>query len=137
MAQGSSKKSLAAKLGIKEGARIVLLNPPKQYEKTLGSLPDGVVAVKQLRGQMGFMQYFTTSSKDLEQAFPRLKKHLSSDGMLWISWPKGSSGVDTDLNENVVMEIGLANGLVDVKVAAIDAAWSGLKFVYRLKDRKL
>jgi hypothetical protein len=66
---------------------------------------------------------------------PALRSCLAQSGMLWISWPKGSSGVATDLNENVVREIGLGNGLVDVKVCAVDETWSGLKFVYRVKDR--
>jgi hypothetical protein len=71
----------------------------------------------------------------LNEQFPRLKEALSPSGMLWVSWPKASSGVPTDLSENVVREIGLANGLVDVKVCAVDEVWSGLKFVYRIKDR--
>ena len=71
----------------------------------------------------------------LEAEFPKLKAALTSDGMLWISWPKKSSKVATDLKEDIIREIGLTNGLVDVKVAAVDEVWSGLKFVYRLKDR--
>jgi hypothetical protein len=71
----------------------------------------------------------------LNEAFPKLKKSLDLAGTLWISWPKGASKVKTDLNENVVREIGLSNGLVDVKVCAVDEVWSGLKFMYRLKDR--
>jgi hypothetical protein len=65
-----------------------------------------------------------------------LKQALATNGMLWVSWPKGSSGVETDLNENVVREVGLKNGLVDLKVCAVDETWSGLKFVYRRKDRE-
>ena len=72
----------------------------------------------------------------LKSAFPKLKSSLAQDGLLWISWPKGASKIKTDLNENVVREIGLGAGLVDVKVCAVDDVWSGLKFVYRLKDRR-
>lgn len=83
----------------------------------------------------GMIQYYTDSRSDLEKTFPLLKKSLAPDCALWISWPKASSGKKTDLNENVVREIGLKNGLVDVKVIAVDEVWSGLKFVFRLKDR--
>jgi hypothetical protein len=78
---------------------------------------------------------FTKSADALKREFPRIGKNLAPAGMLWISWPKKSSGVPTDLNENIVREIGLAAGLVDVKVCAVTDVWSGLKFVRRLKDR--
>lgn len=86
-------------------------------------------------GPFDLIQYFTTQQKKLKQSFPKLKEKLAIDGSLWISWPKQSSKVPTDLNENDVMHIGLEYGLVDVKVIAVDETWSGLKFVYRLKDR--
>jgi hypothetical protein len=79
---------------------------------------------------------FTTSREQLSGEFARLSKQLAPAGMLWISWPKKSSGMATDLNENVVREIGLRGGLVDVKVCAVSEVWSGLKFVRRVKDRK-
>jgi hypothetical protein len=81
------------------------------------------------------MVSFVHTIQELEDQFPSLKKSLRPDGMLWISWPKGSSKIPTDLNENVIRSIGLKNGLVDVKVAAVDDNYSGLKFVFRLKDR--
>jgi hypothetical protein len=136
MPEGYSKKALAAKLGIKEGTRIALLNQPKNYREILGRLPSGVTVMNKPKGPVEFIHYSTTSRKELENMFPRLKKNLAQKGMLWISWPKGSANVETDLKANVVIGIGLQNGLVDVKVAAIDETWSGLKFVYRLKDRK-
>lgn len=71
----------------------------------------------------------------LERAFPLLRKELAESGMLWISWPKAASNIPTDVNENVVREIGLKNQMVDIKVCAVDEVWSGLKFVFRLKDR--
>ena len=134
MREGYSKKSLAAKLGIKEGIGIALLNQPRNYGETLGKLPAGVAVIKDLKGPMEFIQFFTKSKRELENMFPRLKVKLAQKGMLWISWPEGSSKVESDLNENLVIEIGLKNGLVDVKVAALDETWPGLKFVYRLKD---
>lgn len=136
MPAGYSKKSLVKKLGIKEGFKVAILNSPANYNHALGKLPENVAMVKNLNGRLDFIQFFTKESKELRSKFPNLKRALSENGMLWISWPKGSSKTKTDLNENIVREIGLGNGLVDVKIAAIDEIWSGLKFVYRLKDRK-
>jgi len=135
MPSGYSKKSLVEKLGIKEGFAIAILGTPSNYAATLGQLPSGVKQVKKLNGPLDFIQFFSSRRSHLEEQFPKLKASLSPSGMLWISWPKGSSGGPTDLTENVVRDIGLANGLVDVKVCAVDETWSGLKFVYRLKDR--
>lgn len=132
---GYSKRPLPEKLGIKPGQKIYLGNSPNGYRKTLGPLPAGATLLKTLRGNCEFIQFFAKERSQLEASFPGLKKNLAADGCLWISWPKGASGVKTDVNENVVREIGLENGLVDVKVCAVDEVWSGLKFVYRLKDR--
>jgi len=135
MSAGYSGKPLVQKLGIKDGCRIAVLGPPKDFWKTLGELPRGLVVSKQLRGPLDFIHYFTKSKADLEEKFSVLKKSLAPNGALWISWPKGASQVATDLNENIVREIGLKHGMVDVKVCAVDETWSGLKFVFRLKDR--
>lgn len=85
---------------------------------------------------MDFIHFFTRSRLQLESEFPKLKGMLSRSGMLWISWPKSSSGLETDLSENIVRRAGLDSGLVDVKIVAVDETWSGLKFVFRLKDRE-
>lgn len=132
---GYSKRSLVDKLGIKEGLRVAILGAPGDFPETLGELPLQVKLGATLRSEKDFVQFFTKSRLELEQKFPALKSCLAQNGMLWISWPKGSSGVATDLNENVVRKIGLTNGLVDVKVFAVDELWSALKFVYRVKDR--
>ncbi|HEV2965012.1 MAG TPA: DUF3052 domain-containing protein [Candidatus Angelobacter sp.] len=132
---GYSKRSLVDKLGIKPGYRAYIGNPPAGYDKTLGELPPKAAIAKSLKSPCDFIQFFTTEKSVLNEAFPKLKKNLDLAGTLWISWPKGASKVKTDLNENVVREIGLSNGLVDVKVCAVDEVWSGLKFMYRLKDR--
>ena len=132
---GYSKRSLVNKLGIRPGDKVHLSNTPPDYAKTLGSLPDKAVVAKTLQGPCDFIQFFTKERAELESAFPKLKKNLAKGGMLWISWPKGASRIKTDVNENVAREIGLKNGLVDVKVCAVDDVWSGLKFVFRLKDR--
>lgn len=136
MTAGYSKKSLVDKLGIKEGNKIAILNPPENYMATLGALPKNVSPLKTTETGMNFIHYFTKQRHDLESNFVKLKRELARDGMLWISWPKGASKLTTDLNENAVREIGLRHGLVDVKVCAVDEIWSGLKFVYRIKDRK-
>ena len=133
---GYSKRSLPDKLGIKPGQKIYFGNPPENYSRTLGALPEGATLLKSLKGPCSFIQFFTKDKNELESAFPKLKKNLEQDGSLWISWPKGASKIKTDLNENIVREIGLHNGLVDIKVCAVDDIWSGLKFVVRVKDRK-
>lgn len=111
------------------------MNATNGYLKQLGKLPARIRIAKGLSGTFDFIHYFTKSQRDLRTAFPKLKRSLKMRGMLWISWPKQSSGVETDLTESVVQRVGLANGLVDVKVAAIDDVWSGLKFVWRVRDR--
>lgn len=132
---GYSLQPLADKLGIKSGMRMLIIGAPKNFEKLLGKLPSGVIEAKGLRPPLDYIHAFTTSKAPLTRSFAAYARALASNGALWISWPKASSGVATDLNENVIREIGLAHGLVDVKVCAIDSTWSGLKFVYRLKDR--
>jgi hypothetical protein len=134
MPAGYSARSLSDKLGIKAGARIAFVGAPKGYDATLGKLPP-VTQAKTLRGPLDLIQVFVTNRADLVRRFPALKKALAIDGALWVSWPKKASGVATDVVEDVVREIGLAQGLVDVKVCAVDETWSGLKFVYRLADR--
>lgn len=136
MSAGYLKRSLVEKLGIKEGFKVIILGSPQDYGATLGKLPSSVSVAKKLKGPLDFIHFFTKSKKELGDQFPTLKRELSQDGILWVSWPKGSSNIKTDLNENIVREIGLRNGLVDVKVSAINEIWSGLKFVYRLKDRR-
>jgi len=131
---GYSKRSLVDKLGIKPGSRVYLGNMPAGYLSLLGELPAQARLLKSL-APCDFIQFFVKEKSALEGSFPKLKKALAPDGALWISWPKGASKVPTDVNENVARDIGLRHGLVDVKVCAVDDVWSGLKFVYRLKDR--
>ena len=131
-----SKKPLPEKLGIKEGFTIDVLNAPPGYLEKLAKLPKGVRMEPESDQLLDLVHFFTAARGQLEDDFPKLKKKLSQRGMLWISWPKRSSGVETDLSETVVREIGLDNRLVDVKIASIDETWSGLKFVRRVRDRK-
>ena len=132
---GYSSTPLAKKLGIKEGSRIALVNAPKDFENELGKLPDKAEFVKRLTNSLDIILFFVLTERALARDFARLAKKLASNGMIWIAWPKKSSGVTTDLSFDSVQRIGLDAGLVDVKICAIDDTWSGLKFVYRLKDR--
>jgi hypothetical protein len=132
---GYSSTPLAKKLGIKEGSRIALVNAPKDFQSYLGELPDGVEFVQRLAKSLDIVLFFVVTERVLARDFARLAGKLAPNGMIWIAWPKKSSGVTTDLVFERVQRIGLDVGLVDVKICAIDETWSGLKFVYRLKDR--
>ncbi|MBX7151238.1 DUF3052 family protein [bacterium] len=133
---GYSGTPLIKKLGIKEGSMIALINPPKNYTSTLGDLPANVRIFKKIKSGLDFIQFFTQSQDELEIEMPDLKNAIAQNGMIWISWPKGSSKIPTDVNENTVRDIALRNGLVDVKVCAVDEIWSGLKLVIPVKDRR-
>ncbi|HEY8197967.1 MAG TPA: DUF3052 family protein [Gemmatimonadales bacterium] len=135
MAAGYSTRSLAQKLGIKPGTSIVMLNAPPAYSSLLGKLPDGATLHSRLGMTAAFIQWFVRNRNDLVGAFPRLAAALVDEGTLWVSWPKQASGVKIDLNENIIRDVGLSQGLVDVKVIAVDEVWSGLKFVRRVENR--
>ncbi len=132
---GYSDTPLGKKLGIKERSRIALVNAPEGIQKQLGVLPANAQIVARLLKPLDIILLFTDAEKTLVRDFPSLVKKLSTNGMIWIAWPKKSSGVPTDLSFDRVQRVGLQGGLVDVKICAIDETWSGLKFVYRLKDR--
>jgi hypothetical protein len=134
---GYSGTPLAKKLGIKEGASVALLTAPEDFERTLGELPPGAGVRRDLRGRapLDVVLLFTIARTDLEARFGKARDRIAKNGSLWVAWPKKSSRVSTDLTENVVRAIGLDAGLVDNKVCAIDETWSGLRFVWRTKDR--
>ena len=132
---GYSNRSLVDKLGIKAAFKISILKAPSGYAKTLGKLPEDVRTLANPKSSMDFIHFFTKNRKDLEKRIGPLKKSLAPHGMIWVSWPKAASKIPTDVNENVVREIALKNGLVDIKVCAVDETWSGLKLVIPLKDR--
>ena len=134
---GYSGTPLVRKLGFKEGFRAALVNSPEKFQAELEPLPDNVEIVSGSRAsKLDLVLLFVDSQQKLKKEFPRLARKLAGNGMLWIAWPKKASGVSTDLTDNSVRHIGLNAGLVDVKVCAVNDVWSGLKFVYRLKDRK-
>lgn len=133
---GYSGTPLPKKLGIKNGFRICLVNTPADVRGELRKSMSECEVLSQPRGSPDFLMFFTKSRAELSREFSRLANELSTAGMLWVSWPKKSSGVVTDVDENIVREIGLSAGLVDVKVCAVTEVWSGLKFVRRVVDRK-
>jgi hypothetical protein len=126
---------LPQKLGIKEKFRVALLDMPSELRSELKQALADCVMANGGRGPLDFAMIFVKSQAELNKQFPRVAKQLAPAGMLWVSWPKKSSGVPTDLDENVVRKIGLEAGLVDVKVCAVTEIWSGLKFVIRVKNR--
>jgi hypothetical protein len=133
---GYSGTPLVKKLGIKPGAKALIINEPRNYFELITPSPEGAKFSKKATGDVDFIHLFVTEFKDYSKRFKDNRKILKKDGMMWISWPKKSSGMATDLDENIIRDFGLKNGLVDVKVCAVDGTWSGLKFVFRLVDRK-
>jgi hypothetical protein len=134
---GYSGTPLLKKLGIKPGHTILVLNEPTDYWKWLSPLPDDVVVKEKLSaGANDFIHLFVTEKKVYEKEVLRCRKSLKQDGMIWVSWPKKSSAVVTDMNEDVIRDFALKNSLVDIKVCAVDEVWSGLKLVIPVKDRK-
>jgi hypothetical protein len=132
---GYSGTPLPKKLGIKPGFKVCLTDAPPEVLAELQSELSGCEMAINGKTSLDFAMVFTKTKAPLTKEFQRISRLLAPAGMLWISWPKKSSGVPTDLDENIVREIGLAVGLVDVKVCAVTEVWSGLKFVRRLKDR--
>jgi hypothetical protein len=133
---GYSGTPLQKKLGIKPGCSMAIFNEPANYWDLISPLPEKTTLVKKPKvGSIDFAHIFVREMKVFEKEFARYRDYLKKDGMLWVSWPKKASRVPTDLDETKVREFGLENGLVDIKVCAVDDVWSGHKFVYRLKDR--
>lgn len=133
---GYSGTPLPKKLGLKLGFRCAFPGAPGGFVQSLKPLPPGAKLLIRPAKLMDLLVLFCRDASTLKRQFAPLASLLSPAGMLWIAWPKKSSGVPTDLSENMVREHGLSCGLVDVKVCAIDQTWSGLKFVIRLKSRK-
>ena len=126
---------LVRKLGIKAGFQIGLVNKPEHYLDLVGTLPAGVERCGARARSLDFIHCFVTRAADLERRMPGLRKRIVQNGMIWISWPKKSSGVRSDMSGDEVRRVAFANQLVDVKVCAVDEVWSGLKLVIRKEDR--
>ena len=133
---GYSKTPLAQKLGIKAGAKAVTLGAPAGYRKWLAPLPERVSFTEKAIAGSEFVHLFVTERRTLEKELKRLRKLLADAGVLWVSWPKKSAGVATDITEDVIRDVCLPLGFVDVKVCAVDDTWSGLKLMIRRENRK-
>jgi hypothetical protein len=133
---GYSGTPLVQKLGIKAGATVVLIGAPANYHKLIGKIPADVKFSNKAGNGMEFGHLFTKSRSDLETLLKELRGKIADSGTLWVSWPKKSSGVATDITEDVIRAVALPRGFVDVKVCAVDETWSGLKLMIRREQRK-
>jgi hypothetical protein len=133
---GYSGKPLAQKLGIRPGCRMYVQDRPSDYLSLLGPLPPEVVLLPRATGRVDLVHLFTREAAGLARALEELRHRIAQDGVIWVSWPKKSAKVVTDVTEDVIRELALPLGLVDVKVCAVDETWSGLKLVIRRENRK-
>ncbi len=136
MSAGYSGTPLVRKLGFRPGWRVAVLGGPEQLDELLGELPAGLRIVRRLGAGLDAIWIFAVSRRELERRVADALGRLPDDGTLWISWPKRSSGVPTDITENVLREVVLPTGWVDIKVAAVDETWSGLRFALRRELRR-
>src|SRR5690349_5509935 len=132
---GYSGKPLAEKLGIKPGMKVAVLGAPSNYAKLLGRLPPGAAVVRRPPREPAFVHVFVKRAAELGPLLVKYRNSMAQDGMLWISWPKKSSDVPTDITEHVVRGLALPLGLVDVKVCAVDETWTAFKLVIRVSER--
>lgn len=132
---GYSGTPLAKKLGIRAGFKVRLFNQPVHYFDLFTDMPDGVFFSDEKRSKKNFIHFFTKSEKELEKNIAALRTEIEQDGMIWVSWPKKASKIETDITEDAIRHLALSNGLVDIKVCAVDEVWSGLKLVIPIKDR--
>ena len=133
---GYSGKALGQKLGIRSWMRIKTRNAPGRYQQLLGPLPSEVTISTRLRPPVDLVHIFSIARAHLSAELRRAIEEIDQDGAIWVSWPKKASGVRTDITEDVIREVALPMGLVDVKVCAVDETWSGLKLVIRRENRK-
>src|SRR5262245_10136078 len=133
---GYSGNALAKKLGLKAPLKLLIINAPEEYASWLGELPEGVKLVQKAKPPTEAAHVFTAESALLDATLSRLRNELKQDGFIWVSWPKKSSKVPTDITEDTIREIALPLGFVDVKVCAVSEVWSGLKLVIRKSERR-
>jgi len=133
---GYSGTPLAKKLGFREGHRVRIKNAPEDYLDLVSPAPEHVLISKSFRKNIDIFHFFTRSSSELESELPKLISAIDQNGMIWVSWPKKSSGVASSVTGDTVRSVALPLGLVDVKVCAVDETWSGLKLVIRKELRK-
>jgi hypothetical protein len=133
---GDSGTSLASKLGFKEGFKVKLVNQPDYYFELFTDLPKHLEFIELEKVKKDLICYFTTDAVELQKDIKKLKKEIFEDGAIWVSWPKKTSKSPTDVSENLIRDLALKNGLVDVKVCTVDQTWSGLKLVIPVMNRK-
>ena len=133
---GYSGTPLIKKLGIKPADDVLLVNAPVNYFDLVATARGTIRTVTTKSGAADFIHLFAVTTREFEKQLPALKKRMKQDGMIWVSWYKKSAKKETDLTENIIRDFGLALGLVDVKVCAVDEEWSGLKFVIPVADRE-
>lgn len=134
---GYSGTPLAKKLGLKEDFVIQLVNAPDYYFRLFSDLPNNIKIITDNKSKKDFIHYFATESGKLNKDIISFKKQLQPNGMIWVSWYKKSSKIQTDVTENMIRDLALKNGLVDIKVCAVDELWSGLKLVIPVKEREV
>ena len=134
---GYSGTLLAQKLGIKPATTVVVINEPANYRQLLGQCADGVEFSDRTRNDSSFVHLFTTRRAEMARQLSRVRKRIPDTATIWVSWPKKSAGVPTDVTEDVIRAVALPLGFVDVKVCAIDETWSGLKLMIRRINRKV
>lgn len=132
---GYSGTPLVKKLGVKPGFRLFPKNPPENYAELTAPLPEKVQILRRLSRDLDMIHFFTISRAELANNIETFRDCIKQDGMIWVSWPKKASKVTTDVTEDVIREVILPLGLVDVKVCAVDDTWSGLKLVIRKENR--
>ena len=132
---GYSGTPLPQKLGIKPGMIVVAIDPPDHYRKLLDPIPSGVNFAKRPVDNSGFIHLFVTRRSELAKQLSMLRRKITETGVIWVSWPKKSAGIKTDIVEDAIRAVALPLGLVDVKVCAVDGTWSGLKLVIRRSYR--
>jgi hypothetical protein len=133
---GYSGTPLPQKLGIKPDTILVAIDPPENYRKLLGQIPSGVNFATRPVGKTKFVHLFAKERRVLQAHLQTLRRKIADDAAVWVSWPKKSSGVPTDITEDVIRAVALPLGFVDIKVCAVDEIWSGLKLMIRRENRK-
>ncbi len=133
---GYSGTPLVKKLGIKPGCRLYVHGGPEHYLQLLGPLPEGVTVLRRPAGKLDLVHLFTKEAAALAAELVEYRQRIAEDGVIWVSWPKKAAMVATDVTEDVIRELALPLGLVDIKVCAVDETWSGLKLVIRRENRK-
>ncbi len=133
---GYSGTPLPQKLGLKANEAVVLINAPENYAELLGEIPTGIAFSKRMKTGARFVHLFSKKRSELQKKLAILRQQMADDGTLWVSWPKKSAGVPTDVTEDVIRAVALPLGFVDIKVCAVDETWSGLKLMVRRTNRK-